>query len=36
MEKGNPYTLRIGLQIGVDTMENIWKFLKKLKVELTI
>ena len=32
MEKGNPYTLRVGLQIGIDIMENIWRFLKKLKV----
>ena len=34
MEKGNPYTLRVGLQIAIDIMENIWRFLKKLKVEL--
>ena len=34
MEKGNPYTLRVGLQIAIDIMENIQRFLKKLKVEL--
>ena len=35
MEKGNAYTLRVGLQIGRAIMKNIWSFLKKLKIELS-
>ena len=32
--KGNPLALLVGMQIDTTTMENSWKFLKKLKIEL--
>jgi len=31
--KGNPPTLLVGMKIGTATVENRWKFLKKLKIE---
>ena len=30
----NPCALVVGIQIGVNTMENRWRVLKKLKIEL--
>ena len=32
--KGNPFALLVGMQTGAATLENIWRFLKKLKIEL--
>ena len=32
--KGNPHALLVGLKIGVDSVQNSMKFLKKLEVEL--
>ena len=32
--KGNPRALLVGVQTGAAALENIWRFLKKLKVEL--
>ena len=31
--KGNPLTLLVRMYIGAASMENIWRFLKKLKIE---
>ena len=31
--KGSPPTLSVGLYIDTATIENIWMFLKKLKIE---
>nr|KAF6397013.1 hypothetical protein HJG63_009690 [Rousettus aegyptiacus] len=33
-KKRNPYTLLVGLQIGTATMETIWRFLKKVRIDL--
>ena len=35
MEKRNPLALLVGMQIGAATLETVWRFLKKLKIELT-
>ena len=32
--KGNPLTLLVGMQTSSATMEKMWRFLKKLKIEL--
>ena len=32
--KGNPLTLLVGMQTSIATMENSWRFLKKLEIEL--
>ena len=32
--KGNPLTLLVGMQTSTATMENQWRFLKKLEIEL--
>ena len=32
---GNPLALLVGMQIGAATLETVWRFLKKLKIELT-
>ena len=32
--KGNPSTLLVGMQTGEDTVETVWNFLRKLKMEL--
>ena len=32
--KWNPLTLLVGMQTSTATMENMWKFLKKLETEL--
>ena len=32
--KGNPLTLLVGMQTSTATMENMWRFLKKLEIEL--
>ena len=32
--KGNPSTLLVGMQTGAATVETIWNFFKKLKMEL--
>ena len=32
--KGNPLTLLVGMQTSTATMETVWRFLKKLKIEL--
>ena len=32
--KGNPSALLVGMQTGEATVENIWNFLRKLKMEL--
>ena len=32
--KGNPPTLLVGMQAGVTTLKTVWRFLKKLKIEL--
>ena len=34
--KRNPPTLLVGMLIGTTTMKTIWKFFKKLKIELLI
>ena len=28
------FALLVAMQVGVATLENIWRFLKKLKIEL--
>ena len=35
MEKGerNPLALLVGMQAGAATLEIVWRFLKKLKIE---
>ena len=32
--KGNPLTLLVGMQTSTAAMENVWRFLKKLEIEL--
>ena len=32
--KGNPLTLLVGMQTSTATMENMWRFLKILQIEL--
>ena len=32
--KGNPLTLLVGMQTSTAAMENMWRFLKKLEIEL--
>ena len=32
--KGNPLTLLVGMQTSTATMENSWRFLKKMEIEL--
>ena len=32
--KGNPLTLLVGMQTSTVTMETVWRFLKKLEIEL--
>ena len=32
--KGNPLTLLVGMQTSTATMETVWRFLKKLEIEL--
>ena len=32
--RGNPSTLLVGMQTGAATVETVWNFLKKLKMEL--
>ena len=32
--KGNPLTLLVGVQTSTATMETLWRFLKKLEIEL--
>ena len=32
--KGNPLTLLVGMQTSTATMETVWRFLKKLEMEL--
>ena len=32
--KGNPLTLLVGIQTSTATMETVWRFLKKLEIEL--
>ena len=32
--KGSPLTLLVGMQVGAATLENRWRCLKKLKIEL--
>ena len=32
--KGNPSALLVGMQPGEATVETVWNFLKKLKMEL--
>ena len=34
MEKGNPPTLLVGMQVGTATLENSVEVLRKLKIEL--
>ena len=34
MEKENPLTLLVGMQTSTATVENVWRFLKKLEIEL--
>ena len=31
---GNPLALLVGMQTGAITLETVWRFLKKLKIEL--
>ena len=32
--KGNPLTLLVGMQTSTATMRTVWRFLKKLEIEL--
>ena len=32
--KGSPFALLVGMQTGTATLEIVWRFLKKLKIEL--
>ena len=32
--KGNPHALLVGMQIGPAQWKTVWRFLKKLKIEL--
>ena len=32
--KGNPSILLVGMKTGVATMETVWNFLKKIKMDL--
>ena len=34
MEKRDPSTLLLGMQTGAATLETVWNFLRKLKMEL--
>ena len=34
VEKGNPPALLVGMQLVQPLWETIWRFLKKLKIEL--
>ena len=31
---GNPLALLVGMQTGTATLETVWRFLKKLKIDL--
>ena len=31
---GNPLALLVGMQTGAATLETVWRFLKKLKIDL--
>ena len=33
--KGNPSALLVGMQTGEATVETVWNFLRKLKIELS-
>ena len=33
--KGNSFTLLVGMSTGAATWKTVWKFLKKLKIELS-
>ena len=33
-EKRNPHALLVSMQTGIVTVETVWRFLKKLKIEL--
>ena len=33
--KKNPSTLLVGMKFGTATMRTVWRFLKKLKIELS-
>ena len=33
--KGNPLTLLVGMKASAATLEAVWRFLGKLKIELT-
>ena len=33
--KRNPFVLQVGMQTGAATLETVWRFLKKLKIELS-
>ena len=32
--KGNPPTLLVGMYVCIATVKTVWRFLRKLKVEL--
>ena len=32
--KGNPLTLLVGMQTSIATLETVWRFLKRLEIEL--
>ena len=32
--KGNPLALLVGMQTGAATLKTVWRFLKKLKIDL--
>ena len=35
MDKGNPLTLLVGMQASTVTWRTVWRFLKKLEIELS-
>ena len=32
--RGNPHTMLVGMQAGEELWKTLWRFLKKLKIEL--
>ena len=34
--KGNPFALLVGMQIGATTVKAVWRYLKKLKMDVPV
>ena len=34
--KGNPFTMLMAMETGAATVESVWRYLKKIKMDLPI